>query len=553
MTVLQLAGFSRMRIWWGVVLCASVCMIFSPKTLKSAPKYQYNKPRVAGIALIAAGDFDQAIEHFQSLSSEYQEEFTPFHQDYPEDLESYFGLSIAYAHKGEMDKALEYVDQALAAGLPPERYLAGPRFLLQPLYENSEFQQRLQGYDIELLHGPMLSDMTGERAEFWVRTASEVPVKVRVAKTEAMEDIVATGQNRTAGEEDFTAVIQVNDLKPMTEYYYQLEVNRKLLTKVYAFRTFPQKSDPATFTIGFGGGAGYTPWQEYMWETIASHDPLAFFQLGDNVYIDHPQYPAAQRYAYYRRQSRPEYRALTAQTGIFAIWDDHDFGDNDSWGGPSPAQPQWKVPVWETFKNNWNNPYYGGGEEYPGCWFDMSIGDVDFFFLDGRYYRENPETPYPSMLGDRQKQWLLHQLETSDATFKVIVSPVPWGYGAKLGSDDPWQGFKQEREAIFGFIEEHRIPGVILLSADRHRSDIWKYNREPAYPLYEFSSSKLTNVHTHDIIPGSLFGYNEKCSFGQLEFDTKSTDPSVTYKIYSIDDELIYSHTVKLSELNRFD
>ena len=78
-----------------------------------------------------------------------------------------------------------------------------------------------------------------------------------------------------------------------------------------------------------------------------------------------------------------------------------------------------------------------GGEEYPGCWFHTSIGEVDFFFLDGWNYPENPTTPHPSMLGDRQKEWLLQHLESSDATFKAIVSPVPCGFEAKPGRDDP--------------------------------------------------------------------------------------------------------------------
>ena len=29
-------------------------------------------------------------------------------------------------------------------------------------------------------------------------------------------------------------------------------------------------------------------------------------------------------------------------------------------------------------------------------------------------------------------------------------------------------------------------------------------------------SSRLTNIHTHELVPGHLFAYNEKCSFGLL-------------------------------------
>jgi len=153
------------------------------------------------------------------------------------------------------------------------------------------------------------------------------------------------------------------------------------------------------------------------------------------------------------------------------------------------------------------------------------------------------------MLGPFQKVWLLEELSKSNATFKIIVSPVPWAEGAKPGSIDTWAGFIEEREEIFSLIEKKKINGVILLSADRHRSDAWKIKREDGYDLYEFESSRLTNMHTHNVMPGTLFGYNEKCSFGILHFDTTKEDPTVKYEIMNIDGESIQSLEVKLSQL----
>jgi alkaline phosphatase D len=169
--------------------------------------------------------------------------------------------------------------------------------------------------------------------------------------------------------------------------------------------------------------------------------------------------------------------------------------------------------------------------------------------LDGRFYRTNPHKKPPTMLGPTQKAWLLAALAASNATFKVIASPVPWSYKSKGKSLDTWNGYKQERAEIFDFLAHNNIEGVLLLSADRHRSDAWIIERSNGYPLFEFESSRLTNEHVHKIIPESLFGYNEKQSFGLLIFDTKRHDPSVTYQIYSIDNELIYTLEVKKSEL----
>jgi alkaline phosphatase D len=286
-----------------------------------------------------------------------------------------------------------------------------------------------------------------------------------------------------------------------------------------------------------------------MWNTIAARRPLALLMLGDNVYIDTPKVRATQRYCYYRRQSRPEWARLVAQTAVFSIYDDHDFGTNDCVPGPAIEDPPWKREVWEVYTQNWVNPSYGGGAEQPGCWYTFSIADVDFFMLDCRYYRTRKSDP-PTMLGPVQKAWLKRELAKSNGTFKVLASSVPWAYGSKPGSNDPWQGYKEERKELFDCLADEKADGVVLISADRHRSDYWKIERPGAYDLYEFESSRLTNIHRHGVMKGSIYGYNKTCSFGELEFDTTAADPTVTYRIITIDGTVDHTFEVKRSRLS---
>ncbi len=499
---------------------------------------QYKKQGRDAVSDIVDGRYNAAVEHFEGYLSEY-----------PKDLESMYGLAVAYAQKQEIDKAVTYVQKAVDEGLPFARFLAGPRDMLKPLTSSPQFKALAEKYAVELLHGPMLGCVTESSAKLWVRTANEVTVEVIVKSFGTGDSFQIRVIGKTSSKRDFTAVIPVEGLKSGTLYEYELRINGDQKAEGGRFRTFGSSGRPTKFQVGFGGGAGFTPQYERMFNTIACHNLPAFLLLGDNVYIDNPTRPAVQQYCYYRRQSRIEYRNFVASTAIFAIWDDHDFTTNDAGGGPEIYKPEWKIPVWRTFINNWNNPYYGGGEKQPGCWFDFSIGDVDFFMLDSRYYRDKPRSENPSMLGGAQKKWLFEKLKSSKATFKVLASPVPWAMGAKPGSRDPWQGYKAEREQIFSFLESNRIDGVILISADRHRSDAWKIERENGYNLYEFESSKLTNIHTHKIMPGALFGYNKKCSFGLLTFDTTKTDPEVKYQIISIDNELIWDFSLKKSQL----
>jgi alkaline phosphatase D len=305
------------------------------------------------------------------------------------------------------------------------------------------------------------------------------------------------------------------------------------------------------FTIGFGGGSGYVPENERMWDTIGAIEPRALLLLGDNVYIDDPETPEMQRFHYYRRQSQPEWGKLAKTVPIYSIWDDHDFTTNDGWGGPDIEKPSWKRDVWEIYKENWDNPYYGGGKENPGCWFDFSIGDVHFIMIDGRYYRESPKDESPSMLGPVQMKWLKKTLTEKPATFTVICTNVPMAPKVKPGSKDTWDGYPEERTEIYQYIADQKIPGVVILSADRHRSDAYKVDTEinGMYPLFEFSSSRLTNQHVHKLIDHSLFGYNEKQSFGKIDFDLTTEDPTVKYTIINIDGKKIHDLTVKLSQL----
>ena len=105
----------------------------------------------------------------------------------------------------------------------------------------------------------------------------------------------------------------------------------KFDTKTWPWkRTLPntslKKDGPSEeFTIVFGGGAGYVPENERVWDTIGAINPRALLLLGDNVYIDDPKTPEMQLFHYYRRQSQPEWSKLAAKVPIYGIWDDHDF------------------------------------------------------------------------------------------------------------------------------------------------------------------------------------------------------------------------------------
>lgn len=476
------------------------------------------------VRLIAKGEFDKAAVKLASGV-----------KPYGGPAESFFVEALSLLAQDKIEAAEVKVRAALAAGLPPGRLAAGPRELLKKL-------PLLKAVPApELIHGPMVGALTENGASIWLRTR------------EAAEVFIMVGDRKISGktslENNFSGVVKIDGLKPNTAFVGQLHINGKLVERGEVhFTTAPSADKPRPFSVAFGGGAGFIPEWERMWDTILARKPLAFLTLGDNVYSDDPEHALTQHYCYSRRQSRPEWRRLTAATPIYSIWDDHDFGVNDCVPGPEIDTPVWKRDVWNVFRQNWVNPSYGGGEKNPGCWYEFHLADVHFIMLDGRYYRD---LEGGSMLGPVQKAWFKKTLTESKATFKVIVSPVPFSPKIKRGSKDPWDGFPEERSEIFSWIGAEKVEGVFLVAADRHRTDLRTIKNPGAYTLYEFQSSKLTNKHTHPVVKtdGLIWGYNKTCSFGLMHFDTTGDNPQVKFELIDIDGKTHEQHTLRLSEL----
>ncbi len=523
----------RVGGWFSVLVLA-----ISTAALAQEEAREYKRVHQDALDLVTGGKAAQAVE-----------EMLAFSREYPEDAETFYLLTLAHTAAGDREAALQALETALAKGLPAERFLAGPRELLAPLAESAQMKELQTKFAGRPIQGPMVS-AAHNSARFWFRTAQPTSVRV-VVTAENGDELLGTAQ--TKAETDFTCVVNVAGLAPNSTYGYQVQVGEgePIKAEGQRFRTLEAPGEASKFTLAFGGGAGYVPSNERMWNTIEENKPDLLVLLGDNVYSDKPESPAMQQYCYYRRQSRPEFRGLTAHTSVFTIWDDHDFGTNDCWGGPEIEKPVWKRPVWNVYRQNWANPGYGGGEEQPGCWYDFHVGDVHFIMLDGRYYRTNPRVDEPSMLGPAQKEWLFETLERAGGkpTFTVLCSPVPWEYRTKGDSLDTWNGFRNERDEIFNFLRDKKIEGVVLMSADRHRSDCWQVARPDAYDLFEFNSSRLTNQHVHGEMKEAVFSYNKKQSFGLVAFDTTAEDPSVSYSVITIDNEPVHEITVRRSQL----
>jgi alkaline phosphatase D len=532
----------RLRLVIFIVASGSMCLAAERTEISSMFPDTYKRVHQNALKRILANDAAGVIEELSAIAKQA-----------PEDAETHYMLAVAYARLDRADDAASSMQSAVNAGLSPARFVGGTLTGLKSLRDHHAFRQLAESYRHRPVHGPMLGCVTGQSAKVWVRTLAEADVQVIAGMDEELTDGIQSKIVRSTRDLDFTAEVPIQGLKPMTTYRYAISIDgRRGDDQVHTFRTAPPVGARAKFRIAFGGGAGYVPQNERVWDTVRSFRPDALLLLGDNVYIDAPTMPEMQHYCYYRRQARPEYARLIASTPVYAIWDDHDFGTNDCSGGPLRDIPAWKPKVWQVFCNNWENPVEGR-PGLPGCWFDFHIGDVHFIMLECRYWRNPKATDnHPkSMLGPEQKQWLKDTVRKSKGKFKVLCSSVPWTFEAKGDSPDTWNGYREERNEIFDYLVEYKVDGVVLMSADRHRSDLWKIKRANGYALYEFNSSRLTNQHVHPTMPAAEFSYNTKQSFGVVDFDTTADDPTITYLIVSIDEETVFDYTLRRSQLER--
>jgi alkaline phosphatase D len=127
------------------------------------------------------------------------------------------------------------------------------------------------------------------------------------------------------------------------------------------------------------------------------------------------------------------------------------------------------------------------------------VGNVEFFLLDTRSVRDlqdtrNPNKPGISLLGRRQREWLMNSMKKSDADFFFLASSVnvtvphegPPGGGVIENKDDAWTAFLEEREQMIRFWDSLGKP-VLIMTGDLHNSWAVKITDR----VWEFASGPL--------------------------------------------------------------
>ncbi len=415
------------------------------------------------------------------------------------------------------------------------------------LSNNWRFKNYCKEKNIVHLGGPMLGCITDQSVNVWVRTVK--PEKVTV-KVKINDEYKTFGPVGSFLETDLSAVVPINGLKPNTQYSYRVFVGEQEIDipSIAMIRTLPVNKETNTRVV-FGScfhrfGLGNMD----QAKTIISRNPHAFLGLGDIAAQDRNNSMGWHSLDYLARDLYPAWQNIVANVPFYAIWDDHDYFDNDKAGTPKGYTKQDKENVWSIFRYSWNNPDYGFGDEGKGIFFRTRIGACDVIMLDHRYFRKEG-----SFLGEKQMKWLKEQLLDCIGPFIILADGTMWSDYVSNGKDSWGVYDTAAREQIFSLIEENNISGVLLISGDRHGSRGFRIPRPSGFNFYEFEVASLGGLGgqpaTTPEWKTQFYGKNGGFFFGEFTFDTKPDDPTVTFNLINDQGEIVYEMTLKRSEL----
>ena len=151
--------------------------------------------------------------------------------------------------------------------------------------------------------------------------------------------------------------------------------------------------------------------------------------------------------------------------------------------------------------------------------------------------------------------WLKEQLKACQGPFIILACSTMWSDYVSNGKDSWGRWDPEGREQIFKFIETHKIPGVLLISGDRHGARGFRIPRPEGFCLYEFGSATLGGrkgppVSLPEWKDVQLYGISNTYAFSEFTVDATLDDPEVTFRLIRVDDgKFLYEKTLKRSEL----
>jgi alkaline phosphatase D len=380
----------------------------------------------------------------------------------------------------------------------------------------------------EFRHGVASGDPLSDRVVLWTRVTTEqdsAPVEWVLARDEALTDVVARGTATAHAEHDHTVHVDAGGLEPGTMYHYRFQTGAGV-SPTGRTKTLADDCERVRFAIC--SCAKFNAGFFNAYAAIADHEQLDFLlHLGDYIYeasntppksqtpgadIGRPFDPLGEcrtladyrrRYAQYRRD--PDVQRLHLRLPMIATLDDHELADGAWADGATEHDPE-AHGAWAERRDaalrarwEWLPARPPDPDDRTRVFRAVKLGGLaHIMLLDIRSRRDEPvrdpvmSQPDRTMLGAEQRDWLLDELESSDAAWRIIATPSvftrTWSEApeeplhtalAKLklidedgeGPDhDQWDGYPAERARLTSHLRDGAIEDVVFLSADIHVS-----------------------------------------------------------------------------------
>lgn len=365
------------------------------------------------------------------------------------------------------------------------------------------------------------------------------------------------------------------ELSMNTEYQYQFQIDGKTTaaSKTYEFKTkdlWEWRKPAPDFKFLFGSCVYINdsiydrPGKPYGQNTVILEkmaETEADFNIwgGDNLYLREADYssPSCIAYRYSHDRSNKELQKVLAKRPNYAIWDDHDYGPNDS-----NLSFDLKNVTYNCFKNYFPQKSYGN-QGNDGIYHSFLYSDAQFFMMDDRYYRSANEIPdviegkpnaEKTYYGAQQLNWLKNALISSKSVFKFIVN------GSQIlnpmADKECLRSYDAEFKELMNFIQANKINGVIFITGDRHFTEMHKVSFPGFYDMYDFTSSPITSgVYAVDKskeannptrVEGSLFIGN---SFARISISGQKNERKVNFETFNQQGEKQWEYSIHQNQL----
>lgn len=268
-----------------------------------------------------------------------------------------------------------------------------------------------------------------------------------------------------------------------------------------------------------------------VFDAIRERGPLFFLHMGDLHYRDIGR-DDRNRFlrAYDEALSTPAQSRFFSNLPVEYVWDDHDFGPNDS-NRESEGKPAASSAFRECVPHH---PLALEGEDAPIAR-AFTVGRVRYIITDCRSARSPRSADEETMLGARQLTWFLNELDQSSRTHALViwVSSVPW----IADGGDTWGGYAAERRVLSDHIVQRGISNLAMLSGDAHMLaiDDGEHNRfssggeGPGFPI--FQAAALDRPGSRKGGPYTMGPITGGGHFGEMDVEDPGAGPvAVTWR-----------------------